>query len=74
MRGFSELANEIFDLPIYLAEQSNLSGVHANFRAPQYSTAVGLIRYAQILDAEREADTSGSVVSRAIKSIWPFKR
>ncbi|MEJ6572741.1 MAG: cell division protein FtsA [Akkermansiaceae bacterium] len=74
MRGFSELANDIFDLPIYQAEQSNISGVHANFRAPQYSTAVGLIRYAQILDAEREADTSGSVVSRAIKSIWPFKR
>ncbi len=74
MRGFSELANEIFGLPIYLAEQSNISGVHANFRDPQYSTAVGLIRYAQILDAERDADTGGSVVTRALRSIWSFGR
>jgi cell division protein FtsA len=63
----------MFGLPIYQSEQSNISGVHANFRDPQYSTAVGLIRYAQILDAEREA-YSGSAVTRALKSIWPFKR
>ena len=73
MRGFSELANEVFNLPIYQSEQSNISGVHANFRDPQYSTAVGLIRYAQILDAERE-NNSGGKVSRALKSIWPFGR
>lgn len=74
MRGFSELANEVFGLPIYQAEQSNISGVHANFRDPQYSTAVGLIRYAQILDAEREAVSGVGLVSRAIKSIWPFSK
>ena len=73
MRGISELANEIFGLPIYQSEQSNISGVHANFRDPQYSTAVGLIRYAQILDAERIASTGGAV-GRALKSIWPFGR
>lgn len=73
MRGISELANEVFELPIYQTEQSNISGVHANFRDPQYSTAVGLIRYAQILDAERDAGTGG-VMSRALRSIWPFSR
>ena len=73
MRGFSELANEVFDLPIYQSEQSNISGVHANFRDPQYSTAVGLIRYAQILDAERD-NQEGGKVTRALKSIWPFRR
>ena len=74
MRGFSELANKIFDLPIYQAEQSNISGVHANFRDPQYSTAVGLIRYAQILDAERESSSAGGIFKRALKSILPFSR
>ncbi len=73
MRGFSELANKVFGLPIYQSEQSNISGVHANFRDPQYSTAVGLIRYAQILDAERD-NNAGSKVTRALKSIWPFGR
>jgi len=73
MRGLTELANEVFGLSIYVADQANMSGVHANFRDPQYSTAVGLIRYAQILDAEREA-SAGGVVSRALRSIWPFGR
>jgi len=74
MRGFSELANQIFDLPIYQSEQSNISGVHANFRDPQYSTAVGLIRYAQILDEERDGISGSGMVGKALRSIWPFGR
>jgi len=73
MRGITELAHRVFGLSIYVADQANMSGVHANFRDPQYSTAVGLIRYAQILDAEREASTGGAI-GRAFKSFWPFKR
>jgi len=76
MRGFSDLAEQMFPgLPIYQAEQadqSDLSGVHANFRDPQYTTAVGLIRYAQILDAEREATTGRKKITRALRSILPF--
>ena len=71
MRGLTELANEVFGLSIYVADQVNMSGVHASFRDPQYSTAVGLIRYAQILDAEREAG-SGSFLGRVLKLFWPF--
>ena len=71
MRGLTELANEVFGLSIYVADQVNMSGVHASFRDPQYSTAVGLIRYAQILDAEREAG-SGSFLGRMLKLFWPF--
>jgi len=73
MRGLTELANGIFGLSVYVADQADMSGVHANFRDPQYSTAVGLIRYAQILEAEREASTGGAI-SRALKSFWPFSR
>lgn len=76
MRGFSDLAEQMFPgLPIYQteqADQSNLSGVHANFRDPQYTTAVGLIRYAQILDAEREATTGRKKIREALRSLLPF--
>ncbi|MDG1358750.1 MAG: cell division protein FtsA [Akkermansiaceae bacterium] len=71
MRGLTELANEVFGLSIYVADQVNMSGIHASFRDPQYSTAVGLIRYAQILDAEREAESRG-FFSRLLKLFWPF--
>ncbi|NWK56377.1 cell division protein FtsA [Verrucomicrobiaceae bacterium N1E253] len=73
MRGFTDLAEKVFPgLPIYQAEQSNISGVHANFRDPQYTTAVGLIRYAQILDAERDAATGRGKIGKFFKSLWPF--
>lgn len=72
MRGFNELANQVFGLPIYQAQQSNISGIHANFRDPQYSTAVGLIRYAQILDADREASNKNGIFGRVMKAILPF--
>lgn len=71
MRGLTELANEVFGLSIYVADQVNMSGVHASFRDPQYSTAVGLIRYAQILDAEREAETKG-FFGKVMRLFWPF--
>lgn len=73
MRGITELANGVFGLSVYVADPADMSGVHANFRDPQYSTAVGLIRYAQILEAEREASTGGAI-SRALRSFWPFSR
>jgi cell division protein FtsA len=53
MRGFGELAFEVFGRDIYRPEPPEVSGVQSNFKDPQYTTALGLIRYAQVLDAER---------------------
>jgi len=71
MRGIGELACEVFDLPVYKPEQPDVSGVHAYFKDPQYATALGLIRYAQILDEERP-DSQISKVKGMIKNFWPF--
>jgi len=72
MRGFGELAYEVFGRDIYRPEPPELSGVQANFRDPQYTTALGLIRYAQILDAERV--TRPGVLKRMAHALWPFGR
>ncbi|MDB2429634.1 cell division protein FtsA [Akkermansiaceae bacterium] len=71
MRGIGELALEVFGIPAYKPEQPDVSGVHAYFKDPQYATALGLIRYAQILDEEKGEAKSG-VVKGVIKSLWPF--
>ncbi|MDA8975761.1 cell division protein FtsA, partial [Akkermansiaceae bacterium] len=71
MRGFGELAFDIFGLPVYRPEQPEVSGVHAYFKDPQYATALGLIRYAQVLDQERPGARVGKMKG-IIKSIWPF--
>jgi len=71
MRGLGELATEIFDQDIYKPEEPDVSGVHAYFKDPQYATALGLIRYAQILDEERPS-AAGSRMKSFFKTFWPF--
>ncbi len=72
MRGFGELAHDIFKRDIYRPEPPELSGVQANFKDPQFTTAIGLIRYAQIIEAEREPKRG---VFRKIGNVlWPFSR
>ena len=71
MRGFGELANDVFHLPIYRPEQPEVSGIHEYFRDPQYSTVVGLIRYAQLMDEDSAQEKAG-VLGKLVKAVWPF--
>lgn len=68
MRGFGELAHEVFQRDIYRPEPPELSGVQASFKDPQFTTALGLIRYAQIVESER-APKRG-----LLSKLWPFSR
>ena len=70
MRGFSELAFDVFGRDIYRPELPEISGVQASFKDPHYATAIGLIRYAQILEAEREAPPG--LIRKVGRMFWPF--
>lgn len=70
MRGFSELAFDVFGRDIYRPEPPEISGVQASFKDPHYATAIGLIRYAQILETER-AKPPG-FFKRLFRMFWPF--
>ena len=72
MRGFDELCHEIFRRDIYRPEHPELNGLQENYKLPQFTTALGLIRYAQILDASR-ADNRGCF-SSMLRMLWPFGR
>jgi cell division protein FtsA len=72
MRGFSELAGEVFGRDIYLPEPPEISGVQASFKDPRYATAIGLIRYAQIFETERAAPPG--FFSKIGRLFWPFGR
>ncbi len=69
MRGFGELAHGIFHRDIYRPEPPELSGVQASFKDPQFTTALGLIRYAQIVEAEREPKRG--VLRRVLGGLFP---
>lgn len=68
MRGFGELASQVFKRDIYRPEPPELSGVQASFKDPQFTTALGLIRYAQIVESDRAPQRG------LIRRIWPFSR
>jgi cell division protein FtsA len=70
MRGFSELAYDVFGRDIYRPEPPEISGVQASFKDPHYATAIGLIRYAQILETERAAPPG--VIGKIGRMFWPF--
>jgi cell division protein FtsA len=47
MKGIKHLAEEIFQMPVQLCRAQNVAGVTSAFENPQYSTAIGLVKYAQ---------------------------
>ncbi len=72
LQGIGVLANEVFGLPIYKPEQPEISGVQAHFSEPQFSTAVGLIRYAQIVSEEKDGDKTGAGLLGFLSKFLPF--
>ena len=70
MRGFHDLAFDVFGRDIYQPVLPEMGGVQANFRDPQYATAIGLIRYAQILETERARPPG--VLGKIGRMFWPF--
>tara|TARA_Y100001960_G_scaffold332161_1_gene431683 strand:- start:402 stop:1649 length:1248 start_codon:yes stop_codon:yes gene_type:complete len=53
LKEIDKLAQEIFSLPVSLASISTMSGATAPFENPQLATPMGLIRYAQMIEANK---------------------
>lgn len=65
MRNIKEVAESVFDLPVSLTRDAGVSGPKSVLNNPQYSTAIGLIKFAQAQRAEEEeSGLLGSVVEK----------
>src|SRR5437016_14179376 len=53
LSGIDHLAEEIFELPAHVAHAQTASGVTSAVENPQFSTAIGLIKYAQAVQTDR---------------------
>lgn len=58
LKEIDKLAEEIFSLPVSLASISSMSGATAPFENPQLATPMGLIRYAQMIEANKTEKTN----------------
>lgn len=53
MRGIDHVAKEVFGVRVTRAGSAPMGGVTASYENPCYSAPIGLIRYAQLMDAEK---------------------
>jgi cell division protein FtsA len=49
LKGINHLAEEVFGLPAHVTHAQTVSGLTSAFENPQFSTAIGLIKYAEAM-------------------------
>jgi cell division protein FtsA len=54
LNGIQHLAGDIFEMPARVAHAQTMSGLTSAFENPQFSTAIGLTKYAQAVQADRQ--------------------
>src|SRR5213082_1670693 len=53
LNGIDHLAEQIFEMPAHLAHAQTTWGVTSAVEDPQFSTAIGLVKFAQVMGADR---------------------
>ncbi len=53
LKGVNHLTSDVFGMPVHVTHAQTMSGLTSAFENPQFSTAIGLIKYAQALRSER---------------------
>jgi cell division protein FtsA len=69
LNGIDHLAEEIFEMPAHLAHAQTMSGLTSAFENPQFSTAIGLIKYAQAVQADRPRSGLGRLFGKLLGAI-----
>lgn len=52
IKGIREVAEEVFGMPVHLTRAQDVSGPTSAFENPQFSTAIGVAKYAQAVRSE----------------------
>jgi cell division protein FtsA len=64
LNGIEHLASEVFEMPAHVAHAQTMSGLTSAFENPQFSTAIGLLKYAQAVQADRPRRGFGRILGR----------
>ena len=66
LEGMSEIAEQIFDLPIRRGSPSGVGGLADHVTNPTYATAVGLVLYAERHRAPEAMRVGGGALTRMV--------
>jgi cell division protein FtsA len=62
LRGLAGLAGNIFGLPVHIGHSQTVGGPTSAIESPEYSTAIGLVRYAQ--STQRDEHKSPTAIDK----------
>jgi cell division protein FtsA len=64
LNGIDHIAEEIFEMPAHLAHAQTTWGVTSAVEDPQFSTAIGLVKFAQVMHTDRPPRGLGRIFGR----------
>ena len=64
LNGIDHLATEIFEIPANVTHAQTAWGVTSAVENPQFSTAIGLVKFAQIMYADRPSRGFGRIFGK----------
>jgi cell division protein FtsA len=67
LRGLEDLAAEVFGLPVHMGHSLTVGGPTSAIESPEYSTAIGLVRYA--LGSQRDQHQPPSALRKVGQSL-----
>jgi cell division protein FtsA len=67
LRGLEHLVSDLFGMPVTMAHALPMAGVTSAFENPQFSTALGLVKYAHLMHLDRPS--AGGVFRRAFQKL-----
>ncbi len=74
LKGLHDLAEEIIEMPVHRSSVKAMSGTASAFENPQYSTPMGLVRYAQVLESERPKKSAFARLGKKIGGLFGASR
>jgi len=73
IRGIRDVAESVFGMPVHLTRAQEVSGPTSSFVNPQFSTCIGLAKYAQAVRSEMpEESLLGSWLKKVARKLRPF--
>jgi cell division protein FtsA len=73
LRGVRGVAEEVFDQPVHSVAAQEVAGPTSVFQNPQYATAIGIVKYAQLMQQEQEPDSLFSSFGKKLGSLFRFR-
>lgn len=70
LTGIHAIAEDVFDLPVRSAAAQEVAGPTSVFQNPQYATAIGVVKYAQLMDVAPEGGSLLGGLGRRIGGLF----